>query len=352
MSKSFKCIPMKNRILTISSAILLMLPALVLAQSASIFTDVNASHENNLAISWLKNNAVIAGYDDGSFKPGASINRAELMKILVEGMGVTPSVNNYKNCFPDVKDDWYAKYVCYAKSEGWVEGYPDGNFKPAQNVNDVEALKMILESQDISVPAGFSTVYYQGLPNTEWFYQYILAAEKLNIGGPYELGVAMNRGEVAEVIFRSLATKLVPTERFDDAAATAMANINLPREINEAIGWIEGSLSYPSEQLPNDLQVCAKNVDTNNELCTAQKIADSKYTYGFGYKLEVMSGIYQVYAVTLASGEPLKAYFTEFVSCGATVDCVDHTVINVQVDADQTVEGVDPGDWYGEPVFE
>jgi hypothetical protein len=343
---------MKNRILTISSAILLMIPALASAQSSGAFNDVSASHKNNLAISWLKSNAVIAGYDDGSFKPEAAINRAELMKILVEGMGVTPNVNENKNCFPDVKEDWYAKYVCYAKTQGWVQGYPDGNFKPAQNVNDVEALKMILESQEISEPAGFSTVYYQGLPNTEWFYPYILTAEKLNIGGPYELGVAMNRGEVAEVIFRGLATKLVPTERFDAAAGTAMAEINLPRETVEAMGWIEGSLSYPSEQLPTDLQVCAKNTGTNNEICTAERITDSKYTYGFGYKLEVAPGIYQVYAVTQASGDPLKAYFTEFVSCGSTADCVDHTVIDVQVDGGETMEGVDPGDWYGEPVFE
>jgi len=70
------------------------------------------------AINFLKENGIISGYSDGTFKPTNPLNRAELLKILVEGVGYSPDENVYKNCFSDVKEDWYAKYVCYAKEQG------------------------------------------------------------------------------------------------------------------------------------------------------------------------------------------------------------------------------------------
>ncbi|MGL5830883.1 MAG: S-layer homology domain-containing protein [Candidatus Altimarinota bacterium] len=344
---------MKNRILTILSAILLMLPVLASAQSAESFTDVSANNKNTRAIGWLKTNGVIAGYEDGSFKPENSINRAELMKILVEGMGMTPDADTYKNCFSDVKEDWYAKYVCYAQSQGWVEGYPDGTFKPAQNVNDAEALKMILESQGVSEPAGYSTFYYQQVSNKEWYYPYILTAEKLNVGGPYQLGMALPRSEVAEVIFRTLAIKLLDVNSFDMAAAEEMMSTTLPRDVvDQSKGWLEGSLSYPSHQLPDDLTVCARNLDTDEQICTTDRLENAKYTYGFGYKMEVTPGTYEVFAFTEMVDGTLTGYYTEYARCGMTIACEqDHTVIMVEIGPGETVEFVDPADWYGEPVF-
>lgn len=46
----------------------------------------------------------------------------------------TEDENLYENCFEDVEDEWFAPYVCYAKEKGWVTGYPDGTFKPENNV--------------------------------------------------------------------------------------------------------------------------------------------------------------------------------------------------------------------------
>ena len=67
-----------------------------------IFTDVDFSTPNSEAISYLKNNNVVSGYPDGSFKPENPLNRAELIKILVEGTGYDPDASEYKNCFLEV----------------------------------------------------------------------------------------------------------------------------------------------------------------------------------------------------------------------------------------------------------
>ncbi len=86
------------------------------------FADVPETDPNAVAIDFLQESEVIKGYEDGSFKPEGEINRAELMKILVEAQGVTPDPEEYKDCFTDIKDEWFAPYVCYAKEMEWVSG--------------------------------------------------------------------------------------------------------------------------------------------------------------------------------------------------------------------------------------
>ncbi|MBD3360686.1 hypothetical protein GF366_02690, partial [Candidatus Peregrinibacteria bacterium] len=108
------------------------------------FPDVRENHKNQEAVNYLKEIDIIAGYPDGTFKPDGEINRAELTKMIVASK-TDPDGQIYKNCFPDVKEEWFAPFICYAKENNWVEGYPDGTFKPEQNINRVEALKIIFE---------------------------------------------------------------------------------------------------------------------------------------------------------------------------------------------------------------
>ena len=112
----------------------------------------------------------------------------------------------------------------------------------------------------------------------------------------------------------------------------------------EKTGTIEGSLSYPSEGIPEDLIVCAENTVTEQSFCTSQHLKNSKYTYGVGYKLEVVEGVYLVYA-KLPNEEQL-AYYSEFVTCGLSVNCPSHKPIEVTVTGGETTTDVDPADWY------
>jgi hypothetical protein len=109
-------------------------------------------------------------------------------------------------------------------------------------------------------------------------------------------------------------------------------------------GTIEGSLSYPSEGIPQNMIVCAENESLKDPICTSQKINDSKYTYGTGYKLQVPEGKYFVYA-KLPEND-YSAYYSNFVTCGLSVNCTDHTPIEVTVRGNQVTTNVDPGDWY------
>ncbi len=108
------------------------------------FSDVDITDPANATLGYLVHEGIIEGFPDGSFRGNQLIDRAALMKVIVLGSGADPDPNQYNNCFLDVQNQWFARHVCYAKEKGWVEGYLDGNFRPSQEVTDVEAAKIIL----------------------------------------------------------------------------------------------------------------------------------------------------------------------------------------------------------------
>lgn len=158
------------------------------------FNDVDEEHANFEAIDYLKAEAIVQGYDDGSFKAGNKINRAEFLKIVMEASGV--EMNEASSCYKDVKKDaWYAAYICTATKKGFVQGYADGKFRPEQEINFAEASKIIVNGLGIKVDES---------ENETWYEQYVKALQD-NSAIPDSIPAFdhfMNRGEMAEVIWR------------------------------------------------------------------------------------------------------------------------------------------------------
>lgn len=171
------------------------------------FSDLNFTPYRE-AINYLARNKVVAGYADGTFKPESNVNRAELLKILLEGAGVQKSG---ENCYPDVKNEWFAGYVCKAKELGIVSGYPDGKFRPEQQVTFSELSKMVVITNKLQVEpvhgklelTFFNGVYDVTNDNT-WFYPYVkaLEAKKAIPMAVFRFDAKMTRGQVAELIGR------------------------------------------------------------------------------------------------------------------------------------------------------
>jgi len=177
-----------------------------------------ATSPNQTAIQYLYDNNIITGYSDGTFKPENTVNRAELLKILVGGKGVIPTVSQYHNCFPDVNTEWFAPYVCYAKAQNWVQGYPDNTFRPAQIVNKVEAIKMLVNSQGYTVPSLVSGPLFTDVQNSQWYAPYLLTAKDKGLletsSGVYGVTDGMTRGEISENIYRAIIVKKYALETF------------------------------------------------------------------------------------------------------------------------------------------
>lgn len=179
----------------------------------SPFSDVETTDDNYAAIDYLANEEVFSGYADGTFLPESTMNRAELMKTLVEGLGVTPDETLYKDCFTDVGTDWYASYVCYAKEQGWVEGYLDGSFKPGNTVSKVEALKMLLLSQGVELQEDHAYIY-SDVNAEDWFAPYVVTSHGLGIleeeGQYFSPNAEKDRKGVAENLYRLLLNLELP----------------------------------------------------------------------------------------------------------------------------------------------
>lgn len=106
------------------------------------YTDVAAGSWYNNAVSTLSAMGVLGGYEDGSFRPNASITRAEFAKIAVsffelEGL-------DCENPFLDVAlGAWYAESVAAAAEIGLIEGYEGGLFRPDAPITRAEACTIV-----------------------------------------------------------------------------------------------------------------------------------------------------------------------------------------------------------------
>jgi len=179
-------------------------PSAVVVQQ--LFTDVSSAYKNYLAISYLKQNNIVAGYQDGSFRPDQTINRAEMVKMIVAGLQGTPDAMVYKNCFPDVHEEWFATYICYAKEKGWINGYPDGTFKPANLVNRAESLKIIVNAYGIGTNFNTGHSSYIDVPLDSWYAPYVSSAENIALleeASSFTPGRQVTRANVAENIYRA-----------------------------------------------------------------------------------------------------------------------------------------------------
>lgn len=174
-----------------------------------IFDDVDLETNNAAGIAHLKSEGIIEGYSDGTFGPENTINRAEFLKIMVEGAGYAPD-ESYADCFPDVGFDWYAKYVCFAAEQGWVGGYPDGTFLPGYEINKVEAMKVLLEVFEVPLEDTPSGAIYLDFEHDQWWSDYVYTAKWQGIIDPDEFpqyyypDEFMTRSEISDNLFRLL----------------------------------------------------------------------------------------------------------------------------------------------------
>ncbi len=145
-----------------------------------IFKDVSSNHPNAAAIKYLKDHHILNGYPDGTFKPDSFVSRGELLKLLFDAQKISPTAVIYHTCFRDVKDEWFATYVCYAEAEGLVQGYKDKTFHPGDSVTVAEALKILLTEYRVKLLQS-SSVPGMNLDPKAWFTPYIWTALSKNL---------------------------------------------------------------------------------------------------------------------------------------------------------------------------
>lgn len=138
------------------------------SQAQSPLSDIQ-DYDFKQSVSFLAENEIVGGYPDGTYKPDKAINRAEFSKIIMRAIYEDQAFSGQDiNCFTDVlAGNWFTPYVCLAKEEGIIQGYEDKSFKPEQQINQAEALKIIYEA------------FYEPVESigSLWYEKYLAAAE-------------------------------------------------------------------------------------------------------------------------------------------------------------------------------
>jgi methionine-rich copper-binding protein CopC len=171
--------------------------------AAPLFSDVAEDHQNAEAIYYLQKNGTVQGYDDGKFIPRDLVNRAEAIKMIV---GDKADGSEYGNCFEDVHGEWFAKPICYAKEQGWINGYDDGFFRPAQTVTKAELLKILLKVNGVDTSETEDETGSFSFPDGAWYNPFFFRAHELGLISDDESptinpGENMRRGATCQYIY-------------------------------------------------------------------------------------------------------------------------------------------------------
>ena len=111
-----------------------------LADTSNDFSDVDSARWSNKAISTMENGGYITGYEDGTFRPGNFITRAEFATIAARFLDKDYAT---ELVFSDISGHWAEKYIESVATSHWVNGYEDGTFRPDRYITRAEAITII-----------------------------------------------------------------------------------------------------------------------------------------------------------------------------------------------------------------
>jgi len=146
------------------------------------------------AVNVLVELGVVAGYEDGSYRPENIVTRAEMATFIIKALGLADYAVG-KSAFTDMAGHWADPFVAYAASLGFVAGNTDGTFKPDATVSYDQAITMLVQA--LGYKAEYMTGGYPGA--------FVNQAKTLGMLDGVKSGAAgANRGDVAVLLFNTL----------------------------------------------------------------------------------------------------------------------------------------------------
>lgn len=144
--------------------------------SENSFRDVNSSMWYNKATSSMAAGGYIQGYADGTFGANKPITRAEFVCLAARFATKTTGFASYT----DVDNGhWAARSIAICASNGWVQGYEDGTFRPDQPITRAEAMTIINRMLGRGVSKGYvckGAARFTDNDPGSWYYFEVLEA--------------------------------------------------------------------------------------------------------------------------------------------------------------------------------
>jgi hypothetical protein len=187
-------------------------PAAVEFAQASRFPDV-AGHWAQPFIETLATRGLVAGFPDGSFRPNATVTRAEFAAMIRQAFDQPTRRTAVE--FEDVPASYWAyTAIQTAYRTGFLSGFPDGTFRPEEVTPRVQALVSLASGLELSSNEAIATLlnrYYQDAAQIPNYAQGQIAAATsnrvvVNYPNPELLrpDQAATRADVAAFIYQAL----------------------------------------------------------------------------------------------------------------------------------------------------
>jgi hypothetical protein len=138
----------------------------ITVQASARYTDVPVTHPAVKAIEYLSDLGIVSGYANGTFRPNATVTRAQLTKMLVVTLQwglIKPPEARFTDVSPD---SWMFPYVETAAAHGMMSGANDGTFQPNQPVSRSDLVAAIRLAGGARVLK--SGLLYSTLPAGHW----------------------------------------------------------------------------------------------------------------------------------------------------------------------------------------
>ncbi|MBI2634335.1 S-layer homology domain-containing protein [Candidatus Peregrinibacteria bacterium] len=175
------------------------------------FTDLSAGFQNCDAIEFVKERGIFTGNADGSFRPFSPINRAEILKVILEALdiNVVSTVVGNLGFIDVIPGEWYMKYIKAALDAGIFQGDAGKNTaRPESPVNRAEALKMLFET--LRETNGYvirdCSFTYGDTPQSAWYHKYVCESKNYGLfdvtGDAFGPASYASRMEMAELFYR------------------------------------------------------------------------------------------------------------------------------------------------------
>ena len=117
------------------------------------FSDIGG-HWAESWIEQLYDEGITAGFPDNTYRPADYVNRAQMAVMLLvakHGSGYTPPVVNGSHPFTDISGHWAEAWIEQLYDEGITAGYPDGTYRPGDNVNRAQMAVFLVATFGLTV---------------------------------------------------------------------------------------------------------------------------------------------------------------------------------------------------------
>lgn len=188
-----------------------------------------------------EHNSYVVGYEDGAFKPENNMTRAEAAAIFARNIAERKggNISSRKSSFKDVSNkDWFNNYIAYLEKYKVIAGYNDGTFRPDEQITRAEFVTMCIRFYDLSAKsAAAQKNIFTDVPKTHWAASYIYSAIGMNWINGYSDGTFKPDSNITRAEVVTIVNRVTDREADTEYINKNMSAVNKFTDLKDKAYW-------------------------------------------------------------------------------------------------------------------